>query len=245
MPVDTALIPGRAVEPIDLANALRLAGARDLDIAIARQRILQAAADLKQARALWLPSLFYGPAWYRADGQIQTDTGQVETIDRSSLFLGATAALANSFPAPSPGTGFPSLNGLSTTLRISDAIFEPMAARRSLAANQAGLQTATNDALLRIAEAYFDLQAANGRLAIAREAVTNAEALSTITEAYARLGQGLEADHRRAMAELKHRRRDTHLASGQLLVASANLVRLWCSTRYGVRPGRAAESSST
>jgi len=55
MPVDTALIPGRAVEPIDLANVLRLAGARDLDIAIARQRILQAAADLKQARALWLP----------------------------------------------------------------------------------------------------------------------------------------------------------------------------------------------
>ena len=226
MPVDTALIPGRAVEPIDLANALRLAGARDLDIAIARQRILQAAADLKQARALWLPSLFYGPTWYRADGQIQTITGQVETIDRSSLFLGATAALANSFPAPSPGTGFPSLNGLSTTLRISDAIFEPMAARRSLAANRAGLQTATNDALLRIAEAYFDLQAASGRLAIAREAAANAEALSTITEAYARLGEGLEADHRRAMTELKHRRKDTQRASGQLLVASANLVRL-------------------
>ncbi len=52
MPVDTALIPGRAVEPIDLANALILAGARDLDIAIARQRILQAAADLKQARVV-------------------------------------------------------------------------------------------------------------------------------------------------------------------------------------------------
>ena len=226
MPVDTALIPGRAVEPIDLANVLRLAGARDLDIAIARQRILQAAADLKQARALWLPSLFYGPTWYRADGQIQTATGQVQTINRSSLFLGGTAALANSFPAPSPGTGFPSLNGLSTTLRISDAIFEPMAARRVLTANQAGLQTATNDALLRIAEAYFDLQAASGRLAIAREAAANAEDLSRITGAYARLGEGLEADHRRALTELKHRRRDTELASGQLLVASANLVRL-------------------
>ena len=72
LPVDPKLIPGRSVEPIDLANVLRLAGARDLDIAIARQRILQAAADLKQARALWLPSLFYGPTWYRADGQIQT-----------------------------------------------------------------------------------------------------------------------------------------------------------------------------
>ena len=83
LPVDTALIPGRVVEPIDLANALKLTGARELDIAIARQRILEAAADLTRARALWLPSLFYGPTWYRSDGQIQTVTGQVQTIDRS------------------------------------------------------------------------------------------------------------------------------------------------------------------
>ena len=108
IPVDTALIPGRTVEPIDLANVLRLAGARDLDIAVARQRVLQATADLSQARALWLPSLFFGPTWYRSDGQIQTVNGPVQTISRSSLFLGGTAALANTFPAPPPGTGLPS-----------------------------------------------------------------------------------------------------------------------------------------
>jgi outer membrane protein TolC len=226
LPVDTTLIPGRAVEPIDLANALKLTGARELDIAIARQRILQAAADLTQARALWLPSLFYGPSWYRSDGQIQTVNGQVQTIDRSALFVGGTAALANTIQGPPPGTGIPSVNGMTSVLRISDAFFEPMAARRLLGANEAGLRTATNDAMLQVAEAYFNLQGATGRLAIAREAAANAEALSTITAAYARLGQGLEADHRRALTEVKHRRRDANLASGQLLVASANLVRL-------------------
>jgi outer membrane protein TolC len=216
----------RPCEPIDLANALKLAGARDLDIAIARQGVFRAAADMGQARALWLPSLFYGPTWYRADGQIQTVAGPVQTIDRSGLFLGGTAALANTLAGPPPGTGIPSLNGLSATLRISDAIFEPLAARRVLEANKAGVQTATNDAMLEVAVAYFDLQAVTGRLAIAREAAANADTLSQITGSYARLGQGLEADHRRAMTELKHRRRDTQLASGQLLVASANLVRL-------------------
>jgi outer membrane protein TolC len=225
-PVDTSLIPGRPVEPIDLANALRLAGARDLDIAVARQRVFQAAADLSQARALALPSLFYGPTWYRADGQIQTITGQVQTIGRSGLFVGAMAAMPNGLLGPPPGTGIPSLNGLSATLRISDAIFEPMAARRVLAANAAGVRAAANDAMLAVAEAYFDLQAATGRLAIAREAVDNAESLSRITGAFARLGEGLEADHRRALTELNHRRRETQLATGQLLVASANLVRL-------------------
>ncbi len=226
LPVDTTLIPGRAVEPIDLANALKLTGARELDIAIARQRILQAAAALSQARALWLPSLFYGPSWYRSDGQIQTVTGQVQTIDRSALFVGGTAALANTIQGPPPGTGIPSVNGMTTVLRISDAIFEPMAARRFLGANEAGLRTANNDAMLQVAESYFSLQGATGRLAIAREAAANAEALSTITESYARMGQGLEADHRRALTEVKRRHRDANYASGQLLVASADLVRL-------------------
>jgi outer membrane protein TolC len=226
LPVDTALIPGRVVEPIDLANALRLAGARALDIAVARQQIFAATADLMAARALWLPSLFYGPTWYRSDGQIQTVTGQVQTINRSALFLGGTAALNNTIQGPPPGTGIPSVNGTTVTLRISDAIFIPMAARRDLTANQAGLRTATNDALLQIALAYFDLQGATGRLAIAREAAANAEALAAITNSYAKLCMGLEADHRRALTEVKHRRRDAQLAGGQLLVASANLIRL-------------------
>ncbi len=115
---------------------------------------------------------------------------------------------------------------MTSVLRISDAIFEPMAARRLLDANRAGLRTATNDAMLQVSEYYFTLQAGIGRLAIAREAAANAGALSAITAAYARLGQGLEADHRRALTELKHRRRETNLAIGQLLVASADLVRL-------------------
>jgi outer membrane protein TolC len=226
LPVDTTLIPGRLVEPIDLANALRLGGARLIDIAVARQQINRALALLGQARSLWLPSLFYGPTWYRADGQVQTVNGPVETVDRSSLFVGGTAALANSFPAPSPGTGYPPLNSLSGTLRLSDAIFEPMAARRLVNANRAGLRTASNDALLQVAEAYFDLQAATGQLAIAREASANAAELSKITGSFAQLGQGLEADHRRALAELKQRRRQVQQVGGQLLASSANLVRL-------------------
>ncbi len=226
LPVDPTLIPGRVVEPIDLANALRLGGARAIDIAIARQRINRAIAELGQAQSLWLPSLFYGPTWYRADGQVQTVNGPVQTVSRSSLFLGGTAALANSFPAPSPGTGAPPLNSLSGTLRLSDAIFGPMAERRVVAADRAGLKAATNNTLLQIAEAYFDLQVATGRLAISHEAAANAEELSRITGSFARLGQGLEADHRRALTELKHRRRQIHQDSGQLLAASANLVRL-------------------
>ena len=110
-------------------------------------------------------------------------------------------------------------------LRISDAIYGTRAARRVIAANQAGVKVATNNALLAASEAYFDLQLAAGTLAIAREAAGNAEVLAGITGTYARTGAGLEADHRRILTELRSRQRSIRLAVGQLEVASANLVR--------------------
>lgn len=220
------LIPGQELTPIDLAGALRLAGARDLEIAIARQQVWRAIADLQQARALWLPSLYLGPTWYREDGQIQTISGQVINASRSSLFIGGLAAGPNSYPAAPPGSGFPPLTGLSTVLRISDAIFEPRAANRMVAASKANVQAATNDAVLAGAEGYFDLLLVSGLLAIEREAAANARTLAEITASYARSGAGLEADHQRILTELDHRRGNIEDAVGQLEVASANLVNL-------------------
>ena len=220
------LIPGQVLAPIDLAGALRLAGARDLDIAIARQQVWRAIADLQPARALWLPSLFLGPTWYRLDGKVQSITGQVITTSRSSLFIGGLAASANSYAATPPGSGFPPLTGLSSVLRFSDAILEPRAANRIVAASQADVRTATNNAVLAAAETYFDLLLASGLLAIEREAAANARTLAEITASYARSGAGLEADHQRTLTELDHRRGNIEDAVGQLEVASANLVNL-------------------
>lgn len=225
-PVDPGLSRGRTIDPIDLLSVLRLAGERDLDIAVARQRITASLAELQRTRALWLPSIFIGPTYYRADGQVQTVNGDVINVNRSSLFLGATATLPNGFPAPSAGTGYPQLNSLSSILRISDMIFEPLVAARQLSANRASLQANTNDAVLRAAEAYIDLQLAGGRLAIAHEAADNSERLATIAGDYAKVGQGVEADHRRALAEYRRQRRLVQAASGDLMVASTNLTRL-------------------
>jgi outer membrane protein TolC len=220
------LIPGQVLAPIDLAGVLRLAGARDLDIAIARQQVWRAIADLQQARALWLPSLFLGPTWYRLDGKLQSIDGKVITADRSSLFLGALAAGPNLYPANPPGSGFPPLAGLSAVLRFSDAILEPKAANRTMAARQADVQAVTNDSVLAASEAYFDLLLASGLLAIQREAATNASTLAEITGSYARSRLGLEADHQRLLTELDLRRGYIENSVGQLEVASANLVNL-------------------
>ena len=116
-----AIVPGQTIQPIDLATALRLAGARRPRHRHRAQQVMEALGELDQARGLWLPSLFTGPTYYRVDGQVQSINGQVITTSRSSLFLGTTASLANSFPACATGQRLPPLNSLSGVLRLSDA----------------------------------------------------------------------------------------------------------------------------
>ena len=222
---EVALFPGQVVQPIDLASTLRMAGGRDLDIAAARQQVLRSLADLQEARGLWLPSFFTGPTFYSLNGQVQAINGQIQTVHRDSLSLGTTATLANSFPAPPPGSGYPPLNSLSGVLRLSDAIYQARSAKRFIAANEAGVGVATNNALLAASEGYFDLQQAAGTLAIAREATGKAELLAALTGTYARSGAGLEADHRRILAEARGRQRSIKAAVGQMKIASADLIR--------------------
>lgn len=219
------LIPHQQIHPIDLAAALRLAGAHDLDIAIARARVAAAVADVRHARALWLPSMFLGPNWIRHDGQVQVVEGPVRTVSKSSLFLGATAAAGSSVSGPVPAGGPAQVTGLTTVLRFSDAYFLPLAAEQVVDARSAGIRTATNDALLGVAESYMQLQRAAGTLAIAREAAAQAERLATITSSFAKAGSGLEGDHQRSLAERDRRLADVEGALGDLEMASAEIVR--------------------
>lgn len=219
------LVPGQEIRPIDLPSVLKLAGARDLDIAIARARVAAAAAELQHARALWLPSVFIGPNWIRHDGQAQIVEGKVRTISKSSLWLGATAAGGSSVAGPVPAGGPAAVTGLTTVLRFSDAIFLPLAASQVVDARQAKVRVASNDALLGVAETYLELQRAAGRLAIAREAAAHAEQLAGITGAFARTGAGLEGDHQRSLVERDRRLADVEAALGALEVASAEVVR--------------------
>ena len=130
--------------PINLAAALQLAGVRPLDIAAATVQVQQGLALLLQAKVLWVPNLNGGVDYSRHDGvQQNIFTGALFQKGRQSFFVG----------------GGPSLN-----VAVTDAIYEPLAARRVVAARQANVQAARNDALLTVSQAYFVLQEARGRL---------------------------------------------------------------------------------
>jgi outer membrane protein TolC len=190
--------------PINLATALQLAGAAPLDIALASEQIQAAAARLERAETLWLPTIYIGGDYFRHDGQIQNVAGDVSGTSKSSLMLGA---------------------GPYAVFAVSDALFEPLAARQVLRSRQADLQATTNDSLLAVAEAYFNVEQARGELAGAEDAVRHAEELVRRTE---KLAAGLvpPVEATRARVEAARRRQAREQAREHWRTGSAELIRL-------------------
>ncbi|HEY1859354.1 MAG TPA: TolC family protein, partial [Gemmataceae bacterium] len=195
---------GERPYPINLATALQLAGAAPLDIALAAEQIQAAAARLERAEILWLPTVFLGGDYSRHDGQIQDVAGNVFGTSKSSLMLGA---------------------GPYAVFAVCDALFEPLAARQVLRARQADLQAATNDSLLAVAEAYFNVEQARGELAGADDAVRHAEELVRRTD---KLAPGLvpPVEATRARVEAARRRQAREQAREHWRTSSAELNRL-------------------
>lgn len=202
--------------PVDLPTALRLANAENLQIALAREQVRQAWAELDAAHALWLPSLRAGGNYDKHEGQIQQVTGSVLDVSRNSFYAGMGAGVIGSSTASVPG--------LYASFQMSDAIFAPLAARQAVYAQQSAACVATNDVLLQVSLGYLELLRTAGNLAIALEAQRDAEELAVLTKNYATTGQGLPADADRASTEYSIRRENVFVAQEAVRVASARLA---------------------
>ncbi len=188
---------------INLATAMRLAGVNPLDIAAATVQVRQGLALLLQAKVLWIPNLNAGVDYFRHDGFSQNlFTGGLFQKGRQSFFVGG---------------------GPSLSVALTDAIFEPLAARRVVASREANLQAARNDALLNVTQAYFVLQEARGRLVGVDATIVRAQKLVDLATGLApALIAPLEIN--RAKTELQSLRQSREIAIRDWRVASASLA---------------------
>lgn len=204
--------------PIDLASALAMTDGQNPQVALARERILEAEAQLSRARAMWLPSIRGGVNYNKHEGRIQSVEGQIINTSRNALYTGLGANAV--------GAGSPSVPGLVAQFHLTDAIHQPRIAASEICARTFAAQAQANDTLLQTAIAYLDLLRAEQEVAIAREAQENTQRLQKLTAAYAKSGQGLESDDDRARAELALRENDLERGSEGVQVASARLAQL-------------------
>jgi len=220
---DSAVLEPAPVEatdhplPISLATALRLSDARPLIVAAAQASAWVAEAQLQRAKVIWVPTLDIGAVYYRHDGFGPDFNRGVNN----------------------PGFGFPGGGGplnqnlnyfygygsVYQVVNVTDAIFEPLAARQVLDSRRLDIQAAKNDALLATANAYFDVHQYRGQYAGARDVVERGQKL---VEQVEHLSQDLvpAIEVNRARRLLADMRQKAAAAREQWRVASANLTQV-------------------
>jgi outer membrane protein TolC len=191
--------------PINLATALRLSDARPLIVAAAQASVWVAEADLTQAKVLWIPTLNVAADYLRHDGAGPDFNKGVMTAPSVNFFYGGA--------------------GLYGVISTTDVIFQPLVARQVLNSRHWDIQTAKNDALLRTADAYFQVHQYRGMYTGALYCVDRGrdlvERIDTLSHD---LAQPFEVERARNMlADLEQR---SVTARQQWRVQSANLTEI-------------------
>lgn len=203
--------------PISLASALKLSDARPLLVAAAQASAWVAEAQLQRAQVIWVPTLDIGAIYYRHDGFGPDFNRGVNH----------------------PGFGFPGGGGplnqnlnyfygygsIYQVVNLTDAIFQPLAARQVLDSKRLDIQTAKNDALLQAATAYFDVHQARGQYAGTLDVVGRGDKLVERIEHLSEdLVPTVEVD--RAKRMLANIEQKAASAREQWRVSSANLTQV-------------------
>ncbi|WP_165074378.1 TolC family protein [Paludisphaera rhizosphaerae] len=191
--------------PINLAAALRLSDARPLIVAAAQAGVWVAEAQLTRAKVLWVPSALAGFDYTRHDGGGPDFNKGIMTAPSVNYFMAGAAG------------------GLYVNL--TDAIFEPLAARQALNAAHWNVQAAKNDALLQTSDAYFRAHQYRGMFAGALYTVDRGHQLiRLIDNLSAELVPKDEVDRaRNLVADLEQR---AVLARQEWRVAGADLTQV-------------------
>ncbi|HVU85858.1 MAG TPA: hypothetical protein VHD36_00955 [Pirellulales bacterium] len=203
--------------PINLASALRLADARPLIVTAAQAAAWVAEARLQRAKLVAVPELDFGVLYYRHDG-FGPDFNR--GVNHPSFgFPGGGGPLNQNLNAMWIGGSF------FATFPVTEAIFQPLAARQILNSRRYDIQTAKNDALLATANSYFAVHQYRGQYAGAVDVVARGRLLLERIQLLSKdLVPRVEVDRAANMLAMMELR--AAYARQQWRVASANLTQL-------------------
>ena len=205
-------------QAIDLPSALKLAGAQNSDIQLARERITASLAVRQLAAAQWLPNLNAGVSLDHHIGPLQQANGNFINVHRDSLSTG--------FGTNAVGGGTITIPGLQWNANLSEIIHRNLAGRQIVVQSRHAGQAVENQILLQVASAYLEILRGEGRSAAARKTREDAHEVARITGNFAKIGQGRQADADRAVAEYELRNIEVLSSEQETIAASARLCRL-------------------
>lgn len=142
--------PTNAPSPIDLPTTLRLAGAQNLDVKIARERLVEAKAVHSSAIAQFFPWIAPGITYRQHDDKIQDVEGNIIDVNKYSYAPGAA---------------------LAVQVDIGDALYKSLATKQLAKAADEAFQAQRQDSVLAAAQGYFELAFAQASVGVERQSL--------------------------------------------------------------------------
>ena len=167
-----------------MPTALRLAGAQNLDVQIARENLNEAQAKHKSAMEGFFPWVSPGIVYHRRDGVAQASpSGQISDANYQSYAPGATA---------------------TAQLDFGNAIYTTLAARQLVKASDQALETQRQDAALAAAQGYFELVKAKALAGVINEAVQISQNYQGQLHEAVAAGIAFKGDELRVQTQTEH-----------------------------------------
>jgi outer membrane protein TolC len=139
-----------SVHEIDLPTALRLAGAQNLDVQIAREKLVEAKANHAAAVAQFFPWISPSFVYRQHDDKLQDVQGNIIDVNKHSYAPGAT---------------------LAAQVDIGDALYKSLAAKQLVKAADHALEAQRQDSVTAAALGYYELVFAQGSVGVAKESL--------------------------------------------------------------------------
>jgi outer membrane protein TolC len=190
---------------IDLPSALRLAGARNLDVQLAREKFAEASAEEESAIERFFPWIAPGVTYRRHDNLIQNTEGVIEEVHKQSYAPGSTIAAQTD---------------------IGDAIFKSLEAHQLTKAARHGLDAQQQETILTAARGYFDLAAAHEAVGVAREALRASTDYAAEIDRAVNAGIAFKGDALRVKVQQQRDEIALRRAEENMRLASAKLVQI-------------------
>jgi len=190
------------ISKIDLPSALKLAGAQNLDVQLARERLTEAKANHTGALARFFPWISPGIAYRRHDDKLQDVEGNIIDVHKYSYAPGAI---------------------LGAEVDVGDALYQSLAAKQLANAAVHGLEAQRQDVVLAAAQGYFELALAQASVGVARESVKISTDYDDQLQHAVSAGIAFKGDQLRVRVQLERDQLALRQAVEQQRVASARL----------------------
>jgi outer membrane protein TolC len=190
---------------IDLPSALRLAGARNIDIQLAREKLADAHAAEESAIERFFPWVAPGVTYRKHDNLIQNTEGLIEEVQKQSYAPGSTIAAQTD---------------------IGDAIFKSLEAHHLTKAARHGLDAQQQQTIIEAARGYFDLAAAHEVVGVAREGLRASTDYAAEIDRAVNAGIAFKGDALRVKVQQQRDEIVLRRAEENVRVASAKLVQV-------------------